>query len=292
MTGSEIDQALVQSAHTARRFALEYCKQTAKGDCTWYHGVWQYFRALGVTKTAGGSTAYFDEVLRSLAAQGGTRRVLISGAADDAMSLLVLATFRAVDAPLDLTVVDRCETPLALVRWSAQRLGAGVTTHRSDVLAFDSTAAFDVVLTNSFLGAFDPASRPQLFARWASLLRPGGKILFTNRLRPGSGHAQLGFTLDQARAFCATVRREAERGRVILGLDPEVVEGWAWLYTERYRSYPVRTVDEVLDMLSTAGFVPDRVDTASASGRPGREAVAGPSVAERADYVRVLATRI
>lgn len=292
MNELEIDEALVQSAHMARSLALEHCGQTAHGDCTWYHGVWQYFRALGVTKTAGGSAVYFDEALRSLAVQGGTRRVLISGAADDAMSLLALAAFRGVDRPLDLTIVDRCETPLALARWSARRVGTSVRTHRSDILAFDSTAEFDIVMTNSFFGAFDPARRAQLFAHWASLLRPGGKILFTNRLRPGSGYAPLGFTLDQAEAFCAAVRRGAERGKAILGLDPDIVEGWARLYTERYRTYPVRTVDEVLDLLRNAGFAPDRVDTALAAGRPGDEAVAGPSVAERADYVRVLATRI
>jgi hypothetical protein len=292
MKGSDLDRALVESAHTARTLALEHCAQAPHGDCTWYHGVWQYFRALGVTKTAGGSSAYFDEALRSLAAQGVTRRVLISGAADDAMSLLVLAGFRAADRPLDLTVVDRCETPLALARWSAQRLGASVTTWRSDVLAFDSAAAFDLVLTNSFLGAFEPAKRSQLFARWASLLRPGGKILFSNRLRPGSGHVQLGFTPDQADGFCAAVLREAERTQSILGLDPGIVEGWARTYAERYRSYPVHTVGEVLDLLRAAGFVPDRVDTVLAAGRPGGEALAGPSVAERADYVRVLATRI
>ena len=292
MNEPEIDEALVHSAHMARRLALEHCGEAAHGDCTWYHGVWQYFRALGVTKTAGGSAAYFDQVLRSLAVQGGTRRVLISGAADDAMSLLALAAFRGVDRPLDLTIVDRCETPLALARWSAQRLGASVTTHRSDILAFESAELFDIVMTNSFFGAFDPTRRPQLFARWASLLRAGGKILLTNRVRPGSGHAQLGFTRDQAQGFCAAVRRGAERGKAILGLDPDIVEGWARLYTERYRSYPVRTVDEVLDLLRNAGFAPDRLDTALAAGRPGNEAVAGPSAAERADYVRVLATRV
>src|SRR5690242_4740998 len=187
MSGSQIDAALVRSAHVARRLAMEHCRQTGSGDCSWYHGVWQFFRALGVTKTAGGSAAYFDEALRSLAAQGSTRRVLISGAADDAMSLVAFSAFRAVSRPLELTVVDLCETPLALARWSAREHGADVTTHRSDILGFDRAAEFDLVMTNSFLGEFDAAARTQLFARWAALLRPGGKILFSNRLRPGSG---------------------------------------------------------------------------------------------------------
>jgi len=292
MSGSGVDAALVRSAHVARRLAMEHCQQTASGECSWYHGVWQFFRALGVTKTAGGSAAYFDEVLRSLAAQGSTRRVLISGAADDAMSLVAFAAFRAVSRPLELTMVDLCETPLALARWSARERGADVTTHRSDILAFDRAAAFDVVMTNSFLGEFDAGGRTQLFARWAALLRPGGKILFTNRLRPGSGHEALGFSSDQAQAFCATVRRQAERAGTILGLDPETVESWARAYTERHRAYPVRSVDEVLELLRSAGFAPERIETTHFAGKPGQEAVAGPSAAEHADYVRVLARRI
>jgi len=292
MNGSAIDASLVASARVARRLALEHCPQTVSGNCTWYHGVWLYFRGLGVTKTAGGSAEFLGATLRSLAFGGDVRRVMISGAADDAMSLLAIDAFRGLRAPLDLTVVDRCETPLALARWSADRLGASVTTHRSDILAFDGTTAFDVVMTNSFLGAFSPAQRTRLFARWASLLRPGGKPLFTNRVRPGDGHAQLGFTPAQAHVFCAAVRREAERAKAFLGIDPHIVEDWARTYTERYRSFPVRTVEEVLDQLRAAGFAPDRVETARIDGRPGEDAVAGPSVAEQADYIRLLATRL
>ena len=291
MNASEMDESLFASAHTARRLALEHCPGTPSGDCVWYHGVWQYFRALGVTKTAGGSADFLGATLRSLAAGGSVRRVMISGGADDALSLLAIGAFRDAGEPVDLSMIDRCESPLALARWSAQRLGASVMTHRSDILAFDSAEKFDVVMTNSFLGAFAPAQRTQLFARWASLLRPGGKLLLTNRVRPGDGHVQFGFTSDQAHVFCAVVRREAERQRAAHGLDPAVVEAWARVYTERYRSYPVRTVDEVLDLLRTAGFAPDRVDTARLAGRAGKDAVAGPSAAERADYIRLLATR-
>ena len=55
--------------------------------------------------------------------------------------------------------------------------------------------------------------------------------------------------------------------------------------------FRVRSVDEVLELLRSAGFVPDRLDTALFPGLPGGEAVAGPSSSDRADYVRVLATR-
>src|SRR2546421_187 len=47
--------ALVASARVARAFALKHCREAIGGDCTWYHGVWQYLRALGILKrTPGG----------------------------------------------------------------------------------------------------------------------------------------------------------------------------------------------------------------------------------------------
>ena len=291
MSGWKIDSSLIDSARRARALSVEHCPHNPRGDCSWYHGVWQYFRALGVAKTAGGSIPYFDEILRSLAAGGGFRRILISGAADDAMSLAVVAAFRRMDRPLDLTMVDLCETPLALARWSAQEHGASITTHQADILAFDRFEQFDVVMTNSFLGEFDLAERLQLFARWSSLLRPGGKVLFTNRLRPGAGQARLGFTDAQIEAFSAAARNAAESYEAILGLTPEIVAGWARIYAERQGSYPVRSVDEVVEFLRSSGFAAERIETAHFPGRPGSEALAGPSAAESADYLRVLATR-
>jgi SAM-dependent methyltransferase len=291
MDAAPIDSALVLSAHAARRFAHEHCPLTPDGDCSWYHGVWQYLRVLGVMKTAGGSAAYFDETLRHAAAAGDVRRVFISGAADDAMSLLTLAAFRAAKRPLDLTVVDRCETPLALSRWSATQRGATVTTYRSNILAFDRGESFDLVMTNSFLGSFAPSRRAELFGRWASLLRRGGKLLFSNRLRPKSNPESFGFTPEQARSFCVTVRREAERSKAVLGLDPATVEGWARVYAERYRSYPVRSEEVIVALLQEAGFTPHRVETVRFAGNRSDVTVAGPSVAEPADYVRVLAIR-
>ena len=103
-------------------------------DCTWYHGTWQYLRALGVSKTAGGHATFLTDSLRSLVAGGDVRRVLISGSADDAMTLIALEAFRDATVRPELTLIDLCETPLALSRWSAERLGGTVATHRTDIL--------------------------------------------------------------------------------------------------------------------------------------------------------------
>jgi len=286
-----IDEALVESAHVARQLAVEHCPHAFGGDCTWYHRVWQYLRALRLVKNAGGHAAFLHDALRSLAEQERARRVLISGSADDAMVLLTIAAFRDAGVPLDLTLIDRCETPLALSRWSATRAGAKLTTHCVDVLDFTTERPFDVITTNSFLSYIEPTARPLLFGRWASLLRRGGRLLFTNRLRPSASGAQLGFAPEQAREFCAATRIHAERHQNALGLDPVALEGWVREYVARIRSFPLRSADEILMLLDDAGFAPDRVDSALFPGISGGAAIAGPTAADRADFVRVLATR-
>jgi len=284
------DDALFRSAHVARAFALEHCRHAVGGDCNWYHGVWQYLRALGLVKNAGGHADFLRDGLRSLAVNENARRVLISGSADDAMTSIALEACRGAQVPLELTVTDRCESPLALSRWSAAHAGVLVSTQRADILDFAAELPFDVIVTNSFLSYFRPDERPRLFARWASLLRPGGKLLFTNRLRPAAVGAQSGFSREDTRAFCTAARDQAEKHRKALGLDPVMLESWVHQYATQLRTFPVRSVDEVLGLLEGAGLVRERVDTALFPGIPGA-AIAGPTAAGRAEFVRVLATR-
>ena len=287
-----VDEPLAESAPLAHRLASEHCrKHPATGeDCAWYHGFWQYMRAMNIAKTSGGHVDFLVEALRS-AARGGFARVLVSGSADYSMPAHALWAYREEGASLDLEVVDLCETPLALTRWYAARVGARVAGHRSDILGFEGAQPYDVVMTNSFLGYFDLPSRTRLFARWARLLRPGGRLIVTNRIRPGVGYEPVGFTAEQAQVLRDTVRREAQRWREVFAFDPEEVARWAEAYAARFRSVPVRSSAEVLELLRNHGFRIDCFDTAAAAGRGEGGAVSGPTTAEAADYVRVVATR-
>ena len=283
-------EALVVTAPVARGFALKHCPHALGGDCTWYHGVWQYLRALGVLKrTPGGDGAFFAETLSKLAAT--SRRVLVSGSADDAMALLAIEAFRDARMPLDLTVIDRCEAPLAMSRWSGKRMGHNLATDRVDVLEYASESPYDVITTSSFLSYFDEDGRSRLFARWASLLRPGGKLLLTNRLRSTALSGSIGFGAEQADVFCATARREAEKHRDILDIDPTVLEAWVREYTARLVTFPLRSVSDLSALLRAAGFVADRIETTVFPGTARSTALSGPTSAGRAEYVRLLATR-
>lgn len=287
------DEPLTESAPLAYRLAQAHCLPLTAGgeDCSWYHGFWQYLRLMGLAKTSGGQGSFLIERLRGLARAGQSPRVLVSGSADYSMPAHALCAYRGEGAALRLAVVDRCETPLLLCRWYADRHGVAITTYRSDVLDHEAQEPVDVVFTNSFFGSFDPASRPRLLAAWRRQLRPGGKLLFTNRLRPRGGTEAMGFDGEQARRFAEAARQEAEARRATLGLDPDEVPRLARAYAERYRSYPLRSLDEIERLLTEGGFAIDLLEVTTNPGRPGAASVSGPSTAERADYARVVATR-
>jgi SAM-dependent methyltransferase len=285
-----IDDPILDSAKLAHRLAQQLCPRDGSSPCAWYHGFWPTLRAMGIGKMSGGHAEFLADELRATAA-GGARRVLTSGAADYAMPALVLDAFRRAGAPLDLTVVDRCATPLALCRWYFERQGADIATSHCDILDYAHATPFDIIVTNSFLGYFAPAERSRLFAQWRDLLRSGGALLFTNRLRPAAVDGPIGFTADEATRFRETARREAERCRPLLGLDPALVAASAQDYAAHFRSWPIRSADEVVTLLHDHGFRVDRLDCAAATG-PRAVGVSGPTTADGSDYVRVAATRI
>jgi SAM-dependent methyltransferase len=289
------EEPLLESAPIAYRLAQAHCRVLAAtgADCAWYHGFWQYLRLMDLAKTSGGQAAFLVDHLQTLARAGQSPRVLVSGSADYAMPAHAMAAYRSQSATLRLAVVDRCETPLALTRWYAERHGVTLATSCADILDHDTTEPLDVVFTNSFFGSFAPASRPRLVAAWRRLLRPGGTLLFTNRLRPGTGPEVLGFTPEQARAFAATAREEAKRQHDVLGLDPMDAERRARVYAENYRSHPVRSADELADLLKHGGFDVELLEVVTHQGRsPDAGLVSGPSTKERADYARVRAVRL
>ncbi|MBI3708710.1 MAG: class I SAM-dependent methyltransferase [Proteobacteria bacterium] len=287
-----LDEPVRESAPLAARIAPELCCRdpATNESCAWYHGFWQYLRVLDLAKTSGGHVDFLVGQLRTLARTGRFAHVLVSGSGDYSMPAHVLWAYAAERAAIELAVVDRCETPLTLSRWYAARRGASIVTYATDILDYATAVPFDVVMTNSFLGYFDPAARARLFAAWRRLLRRGGKLLLTNRLRPQAGDEPVGFTAEQARSLCDTVRRAAAARREELGVDPETLAHAAQLYAARFRSHPVHSADEVTALLRDNGFAVDRLDSRSAAAGKGG-AVSGPTTAEAADYVRVLATR-
>jgi SAM-dependent methyltransferase len=288
----EVPEPLLESAPLANRWAATFCPldPSTGTSCAWYHGFWQYLRAMGLAPTLGEQGSFLLEKLRPLARVGGGERVLVSACADYSLPAHVIHAYRDAGADLALTVVDRCETPLRLTRWYAERQGWSVVTHRHDIVSYQSAAAFSVIVANSVLGYFEPGTRPALFAAWSRLLRPGGIIILTNRFRRGSPPGLVGFSPAQVDDFVAVTRLEAERWRPQFGFDPRQVAVWARTYAERFQSHSISSVEEVELGLRAAGFALDHLDVVTVPGRAGGP-VSGPSIAAAAEQLRVVATR-
>ncbi len=286
------EEPLSESAPLARRIAPDLCRQdpVSGEDCAWYHGFWQYLRTLDIVTAPREHGRFFSQTLEALAGDGGHGRVLVSGTADYSMVAQILHAYGKENASCDVTVVDRCETPLFLCRWYAERQGAEVHTKASNILDFDAAQTFDVICTHSFLGFFDPTERRRLMAKWRRLLRPGGKVVTIQRVRPAGGGKLIGFTAEQAAAFRGRVSRQAEKVKDSLDVSPEELVEGARIYTERYKTRPVRSREELVELFEGGGFSVEHFHSGSVERRMGRQP-SGPSAQGEATRVRIILLR-
>ena len=164
----KIEKLLALSAPLAWRWALQLCrKDPATGvDCSHLHAVWQYLRLMGLLGTIEHRRDFYLNAIQAISNAKSAPRVLISGAADYAMLDLVLTAFRSRRVVADITVLDLCETPLALNRWYAGQTSSNIKTARSDIMDFGTDVPFDAVCTDGLITWF-PASRQGALSRRA-----------------------------------------------------------------------------------------------------------------------------
>lgn len=284
---SNPDRLLTESAPLALERSAGLCHRGPGGHdgCDWYHGVWQYFRMLGVVATPWMQRHFYERALGELAASGSHPRVLVSGTSDYAMPALVLHAYALRGARPEVTVTDRCGTPLFLNRWYAERHGVRIATRAGDILAA-AGGPFDVICTHSFLGNFPPQRRAELVSVWRALLRPGGKLVTINRIRPGS-RGEVRFSAGQGEAFRERVLRAARALPVAIGIEDPTLAQWAEAYTARYHSWPVGSAAELRALLEGNGFVVEHLEP----GPGAASGPAGPSVAGAALRLEVVASR-
>ena len=151
-------------------------------ECSWYHGPWQYLRLLGVMVSSQEHEQFYLEELQKLSESGQYNNILISGTTDYAMTEIIHKAYTSFP---NVTVVDRCEAPLFLNLWYAEKFSLPLAVKKSDILDFLPDCKYDVICTHFFLGYFPEEILPLLIRRWRGLLRKGGKVLTINRIRPG-----------------------------------------------------------------------------------------------------------
>lgn len=252
MQFNPVQEPLEESAPLAARWAQQHCE-----GCGWYHGFWQHMRLMGMGKTLSGVPHLFLQVVAQWQGQQGLK-VLVSGAADASALAHVV---QGLDGPaavkkkaVHLAVLDRCETPLSLNRWYAQHAGLDVACHCTDALNFQTDQTFDLILTSSFLGYFKTEQRRQLFAVYARLLEPSGRLVFANRLRSGSQDIAIGFSPAEALRFVDRTQQANAQLPTVLQWPGDKLRDAALAYTRSFRSYPVNSLETVATDLGAAGM--------------------------------------
>jgi SAM-dependent methyltransferase len=218
----------------------------------WYHRVWQYLRLLGVITTIRTNTDFLIRSFRECA-RSGRSRVLVSATADYSMLAHLHHAYALEGEPLQPTVIDRCETSLLLNRWYAERSGMPLATDRADVLAYEAARSFDMICTHNFMARFDDDARRRLVSRWHALLRPGGLVITTQRIRPNSQGRLAFYTEDEARELAERVTGVA-RTHQSVSVDPEELGRVVYEYAKRKGGYVIRTGKELTDLFVEQGF--------------------------------------
>jgi hypothetical protein len=288
---NKLDEPIALSAPLARRLAPRLCRKdpVSGEDCSWYHGLWQDLRAIGLAASPEHQADFFLSAFKRLAVRRRRLRLLISGAADYSILAHVLWACNEHGLEADVTVADRCETPLFLNNWYAQRAGQTIRAVREDIFEYRPEAPFDVICSHSFLGQFPPQRRTTLVEKWSQLLAPMGSVLAVNRVRPDGTPRNHRFSPDQARSFCATVERRIRESPSLPESEASEIFNRARIYVQRLHGYAISAA-ELAALFQQAGFrIDDLVSVVSSDSR--NSDASGPAVPACAEHACLLATK-
>lgn len=244
-------EPLDESAPIAWREAPRSCPP----ECRDYHRVWQYLRLLGVITTVRTNTAFLQHTFGALRTTH--PRVMVAATADYGMLAQLHHAYG--EHSLDVTVLDRCPTAIALNRWYGERVGRLVHDVVGDLLTFETSQPFDLVTTHNLLGRFDDEGRRRLLSTWYRSLRPGGVVVTTQRVRPNWTKAQYRYTSDETVELGARVCDAARRAGLVEPTPDELGET-ARAYAGAKETSTIRSTSAVVEAFEVAGFVVDRVD--------------------------------
>jgi SAM-dependent methyltransferase len=247
-------EALADAARSAHSLAARHCQPAEGADpgCAWYHGSWPVLRALGLFHSLRSDDDFLVPAIAA-AIRDGARRVLVSGAADAGILARVLAACPA-GVTLDITVLDRCGTPLELNRRYAARFGLDIATLREDILGHAPARPYDLVCTHSFLTFFDADDRQRLVRRWFELLTPGGSVVTAQRVRPGEKELITRYPQAEVAALADHAEHLAEVAGAGIGVAPERARQLALAYASLHRTHLIENADLLRAPFDAAGF--------------------------------------
>lgn len=288
-----MNRILAKSAPLARDWAQEYCWRNPadRKRCDWYHGSWQTLRLLGVITTLTSQAELYVTALRQLARSGDFERIFLSGSADFGLLAVVLDAYQREGIRPDVTLVDRCETPLRLSRWFAEQFGYPVNTVRCDLTAFRSQLPFDIVCAHSLLSCVPREGHREITETWRRQLRPGGMLLMANNFYPGSQETKNSFSPEQVDAYAERIAALVDGCPYPDALPPlDELVALAKAFASNMEGSIFRSQDELSELLESSGFEVTELLSGTQVTRQDHQSTGAPIKGKR-DYAWIVAKR-
>ena len=154
--------------------------------------------------------------------------VLVAGSGDT--NLLATCAEALAGSDVRYTILDRCQTPLALCDAFASQYGLDVRTLRMDMAAPQGAFAADLVVVHSLLRFLQRETHLATMVTLRHWLKPGGAILFSHRLIGPNADTDNPAYRTEYEAAEPLRRLFADAGLVVMALeahieDPKQAEG-------------------------------------------------------------------
>ena len=228
-----------------------------RDDCAWYHGAWPMLRALGMVSNPYWHHAFFFQVASRYSQT--TDRIAVVGTADFSMPLLISSASKAM-----VTVMDVCETPVALCQEVSDFLSLGWVCKQRDILGGSAEVGlYDLVLNDAFLTRFPDPEKVIVLKKIKELLKSGGRYATTIRISRASvqinGNASYMSPEDRREWF---VERAMARWHEVGGIDGisyEQANALASKFMREMASFRFRSHEHIIEIADAAGFAVDEL---------------------------------
>jgi len=273
-------ELLAECVPLAQQLAHAHCSAGAQGQsCVHVHAAWPAARLVGLVASPGQDAPFWREACSRIGAADDRLRVLVSGASDHGVAEMVLSALGPRAHSAEITVLDRCETPLKINQWYATRVAHALKTCCCDILAFDPGRRFDVVCSHGFIDQLAPAQWPMVLAQWYRLLRPGGIAIAINRLAASQRTGAAVQAPDLPAMIAATNRKLSAMHHLPLQPTRQLLE----LYWANRRPAGFHSAAQIAALYELAGFaIEQAVETSIEVGASRRSSPRLQLVARRA----------
>jgi len=219
-------------------------------SCGHMHALWPYIRLARASTGIEGESSDLDLILRELIV-GGHRRVLIAGS--QGTGLMALVARAAGTGIVEITILDRCGSPLECCRRLAQAWSLSIETMEQDLMNLEVEDRFDIVLVHQTLHYISSDRQVDVLARLRRALRPAGVLVMLFNI----GNRLVGELASEGRRdYAKWVIEELQRVGVPLPEEHAAFAARLTIHAENRenREGAFNRPEEVYELLARSGF--------------------------------------